>query len=46
MNAAEAVKHPNTGACIQEYIYAPDGVHLSDAGCQAMLDYIISHLDY
>ncbi len=46
MNAAEAVKDPNTGACIQEYIYEPDGVHLSDAGCQAMLDYIISHLDY
>ncbi len=46
MNAAEAVKDPATGACIQEYIYEPDGIHLSDAGCQAMLDYIISHLDY
>ncbi|MBR0417201.1 MAG: DUF5011 domain-containing protein [Firmicutes bacterium] len=46
MNAAEAVKDPNTGACIQEYIYEPDGIHLSDAGCQAMLDYIMCHLDY
>ena len=46
MNAAEAVKDPATGACIQEYIYEPDGIHLSDEGCQVMLDYIISHLDY
>ena len=46
MNAAEAVKDPATGACRQEYIYEPDGVHLSDEGCQAMLDYIMCHLDY
>ena len=46
MNAAEAVKDPNTGACIQEYIYEPDGIHLSDEGCQVMLDYIMTHLDY
>ena len=46
MNAAEAVKDPATGACIQEYIYEPDGIHLSDEGCQVMLDYIMCHLDY
>jgi len=46
MNAAEAVKDPETGACRQEYIYEPDGIHLSDEGCQAMLDYIMCHLDY
>ena len=46
MSAAEAVKDPATGACKQEYIYEPDGVHLSDLGCQVMLDYIMCHLDY
>ena len=46
MNAAEAVKNPETGACYDEYIYEPDGIHLSDLGCQVMLDYIMCHLDY
>lgn len=46
MNAAEAVRNPNTGACYDEYIYEPDGVHLSDAGCEKMLEYIKTHLDY
>ncbi len=46
MNAAEAVKDPRTGACIQEYIYEPDGIHLSDLGCEKMLEYIMCHLDY
>lgn len=46
MNAAESVKNPATGACYDEYIYEPDGIHLSDAGCEVMLEYIKNHLDY
>ena len=45
MNAAEAVRNPNTGGCYDEYI-SGDHIHLSYAGFQLMREYIESHLDW
>lgn len=45
INAAEAVRDPQTGACRDEYI-SDDQIHLSYTGFGVAADYIKNHLDY